>query len=327
VVSHDPSDFAAAPLDRVQFTFDRPMDQSSFSIPDDIARFTTPSGTNIEPTGFNWVDDRTLELIFTPQTALGPYEIVLGPDIRGIGGNLIDQDRDGLFLESPGDQYSGTFTLAELLTVSGNITDDTTWNGRVVVEDYVSVKAPATLTINPGTIIKFKPLKQLTIDAGAVLDAPGTASQPIYFTSIRDDTVGGDTERDKDRTSPAAGDWLSILNNGGTASFDHAFIRYGGGSSTGGLAGMLRTSLASAVLNGVGHCRRREWPRADGHDNRVRRRLRHRHFATGNLCGLCRRTRLRRLDTDERGDQRRQRHRKYQFPLEPRRNLRPTPRG
>lgn len=141
--------------------------------------------------------------------------------------------------------------MEELLTVSGNIDADTTWNGRVVVENNVYVKANATLTINPGTVVKFMPDKSLTVQTDATLNAVGTKSQPIYFTSIRDDTIGGDTEGDGDLTTPFAGDWFSIHSAGGTASLDHVLVRYGGGSwgSSWNKSAMLRATEATAILN------------------------------------------------------------------------------
>lgn len=42
------------------------------------------------------------------------------------------------------------------------------------------------------------------------LEVEGTASNRVVFTSIKDDTYGGDTNGDDDATSPAPGDWDSI---------------------------------------------------------------------------------------------------------------------
>ena len=40
-----------------------------------------------------------------------------------------------------------------LTPVSGNITSNTTWSGEILMHGAVFVKPPATLTIQPGTII------------------------------------------------------------------------------------------------------------------------------------------------------------------------------
>ncbi|MCW3788143.1 right-handed parallel beta-helix repeat-containing protein [Plebeiibacterium sediminum] len=56
----------------------------------------------------------------------------------------------------------------------------------------------------------------------------GTKENPVIFTSIYDDTIGGDTNNDEDATEASRGDWgyISILN--GHAEFNHTIIRYAG---------------------------------------------------------------------------------------------------
>ena len=232
IVGHSPDDFIGGPILSVSFEFDRPMDQDSFSIADDVASFTGPDG-DIVPTGFDWTDPQTLEVSFDPQTALGLYEMILGPDIRDAGGNRIDQDDDRIYGEAPGDQYTGTFTLADVMYASGTIQEDTTWGGLVIVDGDVSVKSGVTLTVNPGTIVKFDDLKKLRVKAGGNLEAGGTTALPIRFTSIRDDTVGGDANDDGDRTLPNAGDWKGVFADGGTVNLNHSVLTYGAGTHSG----------------------------------------------------------------------------------------------
>ena len=49
------------------------------------------------------------------------------------------------------------------------------------------------------------------------------------WTSTRDDSAGGDSNRDGNLTSPAPGDWYRIYINGGSATLGHAQLRYGAG--------------------------------------------------------------------------------------------------
>lgn len=81
-------------------------------------------------------------------------------------------------------------------TVSADITTSTTWSGIILLQNKVYVKNNATLTIQPGTIIRGDKLTQgtLIITRGAKINANGTATQPIVFTS--NETVGNRAEGD-----------------------------------------------------------------------------------------------------------------------------------
>lgn len=93
---------------------------------------------------------------------------------------------------------------AATMTVSADITSNTTWTSANTYElsGIISVKNGATLTIQPGTVIYGD--SALIISAGAKINAQGTQTQPIVFTSKQ--SVG----------NRAPGDWggLIILGNG-----------------------------------------------------------------------------------------------------------------
>jgi len=93
----------------------------------------------------------------------------------------------------------------------GNITADETWtrDNIYLLSGFVYVKAPAVVTINPGTIIKgdFTSKGALIIERGAKLIANGTAEQPIVFTS------------QKAPGQRSYGDWGGLLI-GGTATIN-----------------------------------------------------------------------------------------------------------
>jgi hypothetical protein len=77
--------------------------------------------------------------------------------------------------------------VGEIKTVTGKITANTTWSAtnQYLLSGFVYVESGATLTIEPGTIIKGdKNTKgSLIIQPGAKIDAVGTADLPIIFTS------------------------------------------------------------------------------------------------------------------------------------------------
>ena len=86
-----------------------------------------------------------------------------------------------------------TPTESNTITKSGTITADETWTADniYVLSGKVVVDNGATLTIMPGTIVQGAEgtgtnASGLVIAQGAKIDACGTASQPIIFTSVLD---------------------------------------------------------------------------------------------------------------------------------------------
>jgi hypothetical protein len=74
---------------------------------------------------------------------------------------------------------------ATLTTVSSDVTTSTTWSGVILLQNKIYVKNNATLTIAPGTIIRGDKASQgsLIVTRGAKLNAIGTVTDPIVFTS------------------------------------------------------------------------------------------------------------------------------------------------
>jgi len=116
--------------------------------------------------------------------------------------------------------------------VTGTISQNTTWtnaNSPYVVRGGVTVSPGVTLTVEPGTIIKFDSSASISMSASSTLNATGLLRAKIYFTSFKDDSIGGDTNGDGNATSPAPGDYYGFyFNAGSTGSFDNVVIKYGG---------------------------------------------------------------------------------------------------
>ena len=98
--------------------------------------------------------------------------------ILAAGLTLVSCDRD----EDPDD----VIVPGENLTIKGAITSNTTWaaKNKYLLEGFVYVEAGATLTIEPGTIIKGDKSTKATliIKPGAKIIAEGTKLKPIVFT-------------------------------------------------------------------------------------------------------------------------------------------------
>jgi len=86
----------------------------------------------------------------------------------------------------------------------------------------LTIPAGRTMNISPGAVLKFDGVRLIV---GGALTARGSSSKPIVFTSITDDTAGGDTNGDNNTTTPAKGDWRGITFAGG-AAFDASFLIY-----------------------------------------------------------------------------------------------------
>ena len=89
---------------------------------------------------------------------------------------------------------------AAVIEVTSDITSDTTWTSAndYVLTDIIYVKNGATLTINPGTIIRGEPEDgsapytpgALVVTRTGQIDAEGTPSAPIVFTTALLDSDG-----------------------------------------------------------------------------------------------------------------------------------------
>ncbi|HOY50409.1 MAG TPA: T9SS type A sorting domain-containing protein [Prolixibacteraceae bacterium] len=66
-----------------------------------------------------------------------------------------------------------------------HITTDETWSGVVKLDGWVYVDAGATLTIEPGTVIRATNKSVLSVERGGKIMAAGTKAQPIVFTSLQ----------------------------------------------------------------------------------------------------------------------------------------------
>jgi RHS repeat-associated protein len=122
--------------------------------------------------------------------------------------------------------------------VSGLLTKDTVWSAQgspYVLRSGLTVPAGVSLTLLPGTVVKMQGSGLYVEGQLLVL---GTPNQRVVFTSLKDDSVLGDTNSDGSATTPGPGDWSSVHISGIRPSrtgepttlgvIDYADFRYGG---------------------------------------------------------------------------------------------------
>jgi subtilisin family serine protease len=211
------------PATNITVTFSQPMDELSFSAAS-VSVIGMLSGQH--------ACDLTLDgsdtvLTINPQTDFDFDEqvfVTIDNTIYSLA---------GVPMASP---YNFIFgTRPETLTVqthSGTLQSDEVWSAGVVhlITGSVTIPVDRTLTIEPGTIIKFSTTsgtrRYLYVDGQ--LDVQGTVGAPVVFTSDTDDTYGGDTNGNGP-SSGYMGQWGHIAFREPNAySLQHVVIRYGG---------------------------------------------------------------------------------------------------
>jgi hypothetical protein len=114
----------------------------------------------------------------------------------------------------------------------GAIDDARTWYRSIpyVLAETLSVTQAGQLTLQPGAVVKSHPGIGIYClgNLQAVSEDPAT---PIVFTSVRDDSAGGDTNNDGSATSPAPAGWRELLIHGPASSasrLKNCAVRYAG---------------------------------------------------------------------------------------------------
>lgn len=133
----------------------------------------------------------------------------------------IQQDNDPSIING-GIQQEKRENFVSNTNRAGTITSDEIWSGNILVTDHVIIPKGVTLTIEPGTIIKFKhyrgykdPDKRIGVSVeGGTIKAIGTPENQIWFTS--------------DAPDPINGDWSGInLANTDTSEFNYVIVEFG----------------------------------------------------------------------------------------------------
>ena len=111
---------------------------------------------------------------------------------------------------------------APSVTIKGSISEDTTWTADniYVLDQETRVTNGATLTIEPGTLIKARPgeypnASMLLITKGSKINAVGTPEKPIVFTSSDDNITSVEESNQSLLNENNKGLWGGIIILGG----------------------------------------------------------------------------------------------------------------
>ncbi|MBX4189250.1 hypothetical protein KW785_01480 [Candidatus Parcubacteria bacterium] len=151
--------------------------------------------------------------------------------IVALDGNTFANNRETAFINAEviftHENNTSTDRSRRAWRIGGQLAHDAAWHSRdLPTIPSLNVMAGITLTIESGTVLKFEKEEQLQIEGRLV--AEGTEQSKIYFTSIEDDSVGGDANVDGGTSTPGQRMFGLFFFPGSTGSISHAVVRYGG---------------------------------------------------------------------------------------------------
>ncbi len=129
---------------------------------------------------------------------------------------------------------SGSGNLVNAFGINGNINEDITLGEDeigfpLILTGTLTVDATSTLTIPQNNVIKATASGKISVRG--TIDVNGTEANPVYFTSINDDSIG--QVYGISTGNPQAGDWKGIEcysynDSPSIGEFDYCSLRYGG---------------------------------------------------------------------------------------------------
>ena len=160
--------------------------------------------------------------------------------------NVTVATADGTSAAAPADDFAYTNVVNPC---TESITEDSEITAGTYVECPFTVPAGITAAVDPGAIFKFESGDAITVEG--TLDANGTATNPVTFTSFNDNSIGGDTGNG----SPVAGDWGGITVSGSGSvdltSTDLDYATTGLSAYTSGNVTVTNSHWAEFVSSGI----------------------------------------------------------------------------
>jgi YD repeat-containing protein/parallel beta-helix repeat protein len=219
-----------------QFTYIGPASELPTSTPTDTPTFTATSTETLTPTFTDTHTPTPTGTSFDTSTPTATETSTLTPTLTDTPTATSSATDTPTPTGTPTNTPTATFTLTPTATFTptntptftptatptvapvtdhcGTITSDETWGPATIhrVTCMVTVDAGKTLTIEPGTAVKFNSASGITIDG--ILSASGIEGNQITFTANSD--------------SPNPGDWKGLrFNSGSQAVLDHVLVEYG----------------------------------------------------------------------------------------------------
>ncbi len=154
---------------------------------------------------------------------------------------------------TPKARNSISYKISKNNFVSANLTLKKSRSPYIVYNTFINIAQNATLTIEPGVVIKF--YNNAGMVAYGKIISQGAENKPIVFTSFYDDDneSGGDTNIDATSTVPHPADWfgVTVLSSASGSVFDHSVFRYGGKYYHGGgtSCGILTSDNADITIS------------------------------------------------------------------------------
>jgi len=203
-----PTEVINATFDHVDVTWNEPIDSTTFTTGD--VSVSGPPGA-VTVTGITKLDELDYRISIDPLPVRGSYQVIVGPNIADLQGNLMDQNQNGTGGETPGDQFRSALmyvTAQTVFTTNTVISEtNTTYDGQdiaikgatVTIDgphsfDSVHLIDGAVLTHSANTATQTHKIdltvsQQVIVDASSKIDVSGKGY--LAGRTTGNTTVGG----------------------------------------------------------------------------------------------------------------------------------------